>query len=293
MRRWLGCAILALGLAACGGTDGDGGGRDNVGGQDAIPEAVTDVPADTGSADGALDWGSADQLSPDVAEITPDVVEITPDAAPEAEPAPEPGPDVAEPAPDVAPDLPPVDTTPSVTPIGTLTVNCAVPAVLDASKASDMMYMYGHFGDLVQQYGITGTVGGVDITTYPEKMYYGTHPPVGQGSYVSLVQASMTDALAPVYSVRVDFDPDTAVKAGSVWGLGLDAGDAFALLLFHTSLQEYCVKAIGVGGSLTFSAASNVTAVEGGSFSVAGSMDMGDPHDLPGLCDEGVLPCCP
>jgi len=289
MRQGLQGAVLALLFAAAGCGGGDGGNGEH----DTAPEAQVDVVADPGSGDAALDWGNPDHDPVDVVPDLPAPDADAVDAAPEAEPNPEPVIDTVEPAPEVVPDAEPIDTTPSVTPIGTLTVNCAVPYVLDASKATDMMYMVKHFGDMVQQYGITGTVGGVDLTTYPEKMYYGTHPPAGQGSYVSLMQASMTDALAPVYSVRVDFDPDTAVKTGSVWGLGLDAGDAFALLLFHTSQTAYCVKAIGVGGSLTFQSAVNVTALEGGSFTVTGSMDMGDPHDLPGLCDEGVLPCCP
>ncbi len=299
LRGRCGAALALLFLvAACGGGDGGADGRDVT----ANPGA--DVTVDPGAGDTAFDWGGKDQAAPDVAPDAPapdvvDAVEPTPDATPEVEPDPEPVIDTAEPLPEVTPDVAPIDTTPSVTPVGTLAVNCAVPYVLDASQATSMMYMAMHFGDLVQSWCITGTVGGLDVTQvapgqeYPEKMFYGSHPAAGQGSYVSLMQASMNDALAPVYSVRVDFDPDTAVKAGSVWGLGLGAGDAFAMLLHHTSQTEYCVQAVGVGGSLTFSAASNVTAVEGGSFTVAGSMDMGDPHDLPGLCDEGLLPCCP
>jgi len=300
MRAWLACvgAVLALGAVACGSSDGSGGASG--------PDATVDAASDPGSPDASFDWGASDPGAAEEAVPEPTVDTASDPGAPDAvEPdtadlsdvalaESEPGPEVVEPAPDV----PALDTTPSVTPIGTFAVNCAVPYVLDASQASNTMYMVLHFGDLMQQYCITGVVGGVDVTQvapgqeYPEKMYYGSHPPAGQGSYVSLMQASMTDSLQPVYSVRVDFDPDSAVKPGSTWGLGLDAGDAFAMLLHHTSLADYCVMAVGVGGSLTFSAASNVTAVEGGSFTVAGSMDMGDPHDV-GLCGADGLPCCP
>ena len=61
--------------------------------------------------------------------------------------------------------------------IGTLTVDCSVPFVLDASRRDDYAYMVQHFGDLIQEWGITGSVDGHDITAFPEKMYFGMHPP--------------------------------------------------------------------------------------------------------------------
>jgi len=168
-----------------------------------------------------------------------------------------------------------------------------VPFVLDASRVSEMAYMIEHFSDLIQQYGITGTVRGVDITAYPEKMYYGQHD---AGNMLSLVQFSMTAALDPEYSVKVDFSPDTEVITGAVWtvGVGVNPQEAIAGLIRHTSQSTMCLFAFGTAGQLTFSAASGCDQVDGGSFSVSGSMLMSNPWDVVDLCSEmpPELPCC-
>ncbi|MBW1871408.1 MAG: hypothetical protein JRJ19_05050, partial [Deltaproteobacteria bacterium] len=86
--------------------------------------------------------------------------------------------------------------------IGTLSVDCDVPFVLDASQVTSMAYMTSHFDDLVQAYCITTTVGGVDITSYAEKMYYGSHSAAGTPAadvVLSLNQQSMTGLMAPAY----------------------------------------------------------------------------------------------
>jgi hypothetical protein len=96
--------------------------------------------------------------------------------------------------------------------------DCDVPYVLDASQLRDQSYALSHFGDLVQQYCITGTVDGSDISSFPEKMYYGQHD---AGETLSLIQTSMTSALSPAWSVKVDFAPDSSVTPASVWHVAL------------------------------------------------------------------------
>jgi len=184
--------------------------------------------------------------------------------------------------------------------IGSLEVDCDVPFVLDASRVTEMGYMTQHFDDLVQDYCIVTSVGGVDLTSYGEKMYYGSHSAAGtlpEDVVLSLNQQSMTGMLSPAYSVRVDFAPDTAVVADSEWTVGVEGetGEALAIVVEHQSLSEMCLFAIGYSGNLSFSDAVDVTQVEGGSFAVSGSMQMVDPEDVPGICAifESVLPCCP
>ena len=175
-----------------------------------------------------------------------------------------------------------------------LTVNCDVPYVLDASRVAEVEYMWLHFNDLIQQYGITGMVRGVDITAYPEKMYYGQNDSAGT---MSLVQVSMADALTPEYSVKVDFFPDTDVVTDAVWtvGVGINPGEAIAGLIRHPTAQTMCLFAIGSSGQLTFSAATGCDQTEGGSFSVSGMMLMINPWDAATLCQEMPpnLQCCP
>ncbi|MBW1873294.1 MAG: hypothetical protein JRJ19_14585, partial [Deltaproteobacteria bacterium] len=138
------------------------------------------------------------------------------------------------------------------------------------------------------------------ITSYAEKMYYGSHSAAGTPAadvVLSLNQQSMTGLMAPTYSVRVDFQPDTAVTSGSIWTVGVDgeANQAMAIVVKHNSLTDMCLFAIGYNGDLMFSNVSNVTQVEGGSFSIAGAMQMVNPGDLPGICEifEGIISCCP
>jgi hypothetical protein len=178
-------------------------------------------------------------------------------------------------------------------PADVLAVDCDVPFVLDASKVSDMAYMTGHFGDLVQQYGISGTVQGVDITGFPEKMYYGMHD---SGNTLSLLQVSMNASLGPEYSVRIDFSPDTDVSTGAMWtvGVGINPKEALVGLIRHLSASSMCLFAMGTAGQLTFSAAEGCTNVEGGSFSVSGQMNMANPWDVADACSNTPpnLPCC-
>jgi len=293
--------VMAWGLAACSGGDG-GGGQ----GQEVTPQEEAADVTEAAEEAGILEWGGAEAetgtgTETDTGTETVTATETVTEAEPEtaAEPVTETVPEaVAETAAEAVPEavvetaaeaVP--ETVVEVTHLGTLSVNCDVPYVLDASKASDMMYMVSHFGDLVQAYGIVGSVDGNDLTAYPEKMYYGSHPAAGQGSYVSLVQVSMTDGMAPTFSVRIDFNPDYAVSAGSNWEVGSGAGKAVALVLKHTSQTEYCLLAVGYAGSLHFDTATGVTQVEGGSFKVSGSVEVGDPHDVAGTCGPS-LQCC-
>ncbi|MFO8071534.1 MAG: hypothetical protein R6V85_06625 [Polyangia bacterium] len=175
---------------------------------------------------------------------------------------------------------------------GTLAVDCDVPFVLDDSKTDQTSYMTMHFGDLVQQYGITGTVDGADIAAFPEKMYYGSHHP-GE-PLLNLVQLSMTDGMSPRYSVKIQFSPDSDVTAGSEWTFGDADRELVAVVIEHLSMSEICMLAYGWEGALAFDAAENVTQLEGGSFSVTGELDVVDPSTVSGLCEqfESVLPCC-
>lgn len=286
--------LLASGTVACG-SDG-GGPADACGLGDTLVVCGTDVPdavdagrdttADTGRDATVPDEGATDVPATDVPPA--DAPADTPAAdLPPADEGPADAPANDVPAPDAG-----TDEGPAPTPVGRLTVNCDVPGVLDASKAGDMLYMTSHFGDLVQQWGITGTVAGVDLTAFPEKMYYGTHPV--DEAYLTLTQASMTDGLQPVYSVRIDFVPDSAVTAGSAWGVGLEDGQAVATVVKHNGTSSLCVLAMGLGGTLTFAKAAGVTQVEGGSFAVSGAFDVVDPHDVAGVCESlGAGGCCP
>ena len=176
----------------------------------------------------------------------------------------------------------------------TLNVDCNVPYVLDDSQASSVGYMTGHFGDLVQEYCIIGSVRGDDLNSYDEKMYFGTHPP--NDNILSLMQSSMASIMSPTFSVKVNFWPDTAVTNGSKWAVTTapEEGNALAIVLKHASRNDYCLYGIGYGGTLEFSNVNNVTSVEGGSYSVNGTMEIANPTEIPGICDifEGLTSCC-
>jgi hypothetical protein len=152
--------------------------------------------------------------------------------------------------------------------------------------------MMSHFGDLVQEYCIVGQVAGVDVTQYVEKMYYGTH--AADEPVLSLMQVGMTDGLTPQLSIKIDFTPDATVTAGSLWSVGSEEGTAMLGVIRHTSLEEGCLLGVGGAGSLEFGNVMNPTALEGGSFSVSGSVEVADPSSIPGLCEqfEDSYPCC-
>lgn len=233
----------------------------------------TETP-DSGDESEPIDSGLADQQNEDTTTVT-----------------------------DVSEDTHPVDGQVDVEPVeytslGTLTVDCQVPFVLDASQVTSMPYMTSHFGHLIQQYGITGIIDGQDITAFPEKMYYGAHMPahLQPNDLLSLVQISMASVTQPTYSVRIDFRPDTAVTTGSTWNVGLEENQAVAALFKHISTSQLCLMSMGIGGKLTFQSATNTTQVEGGSFHVVGTMNMVAPEEVPDLCDMAAqlnTPCCP
>lgn len=265
--------LLALALALTTGCGGDN--TADTGGSGGATDAGMDVESDTAANDAAANDAAPDQAAEDAnlpdAE-TPDVINDT--STPDADAA-----------------------SVEYTSMGTLAVDCDVPFVLDASKVTNMPYMTSHFGDLVQDYGITGVIGGQDITTFPEKMFYGMHtPPTADPSdLLSLTQLSMQTVSDPRFSVRVDFQPDTDVTPGSTWPVGIDNGQAAAVLFRHVSATQLCMMSIGVGGSLTFQTATNVTTVEGGAFHVVGSINMVVPEEVPDICDiaqAGGFPCC-
>ena len=173
--------------------------------------------------------------------------------------------------------------------MGTLTVtNCDVPFVLDATKVSNMSYMTSHFGDLVQQYCITGTVGGVIIESYPEKMYYGSHS--ASPAALSLTQIGMTSSMVPQYSVKIDFEPDSNVTTGSAWTVGTQA--VAAVIKFPTA-QTTCLFGWGDSGALTFGTVSNVTATEGGTFTLSGTIAVVKPDATVCSSMPVSVPCCP
>jgi hypothetical protein len=173
--------------------------------------------------------------------------------------------------------------------MGTLTaVNCNVPFVLDATKISNMSYMTSHFSDLIQKYCITGTVGGAVLESYPEKMYFGSHS--ASPATLSLTQMSMASVTSPQYSVKIDFEPDSNVTTGSAWTVGTEA---VAAVINHPTAQTTCLFGWGDSGTLTFGTVSNVTATEGGAFTLSGTIVVVKPDAS--LCSAmpASLPCCP
>jgi len=288
-------------LAACEGGDGGNGSGADV----PAPADSGAPPADTG---GPLDIPGPPEDVPappedvpvappeDVPVTPPEDVPVTPPEDVPATPPDVPQPtDVPAPPPDVpaVPDVPAADVPAAVG--DRLTVDCAVPYVLDGSRVSDMSYIALVFEYLIQQYCITGTFQGADITAFPEKMFYGSHLPTDE--VLTLTQLSLQNMLEPPrFSVRVDFFPDTAVTPGSRWDVGLDEGDAVAFILGHPSAQTVCLRALATGGSLQFAGALNVTQTEGGSFRVAGTLDMVPARDVPDACEifaASGLACCP
>lgn len=268
--RFIFLTVFAAALAACGSDDSS---------DDTSPRPDAGSGADTGD-DAAQDATTQDTGAPDAsgdapADVGTDVLDAAQDVAPEA-----------------APDAPL-----NLTPMGTLTVDCDVPFVLDASKVTNSTYMAGHFNDLIQEYGITGTIGGQDITAYPEKMYYGMHAPAGAdpNDVLSLLQLSMESITKPSFSVRIDFQPDSDVTTGSTWPIGLEPGQAPVLLFAHPTSNSLCTYSVGMGGSLSFVDAVDVTQVEGGSFHVTGTVEMFEPEGVPDLCAVMAsinAPCC-
>ena len=292
-------AALTL-VVACEGDGASGGGAADTSHASDVSLAGDGTPlADTGTSDTAAPLGDAvgdavgDAAAPEDVPSPPADVPAPPEDVPgPPEDAPAPPADVPAPPADVPADVPPAEDVP-LPPAETLTVACTVRYVLDESQATDMVYMALHFGDLVQQWGIEGTVRGVDLTAFPEKMYYGAHPP--DGDLLSLIQVSMLAGLVPAYSVRVDFFPDTAVVTGSEWGVGVDEGDAQAVVVRHDGTSSLCLFAMGIEGALTVISASGVDATEGGAFRVTGSMQMADPAGVEGACElfaASGIPCC-
>lgn len=310
VRRTLGSVavvgLLVLLLAACegsggsggfdaggGGGGGDTGGAADVGGSpdvraDAAPGADSAGPADVPpGGDAPVDVGGP----PDVPIDAPGIADLPPPA------------DVPEPA-DLAPDVPPspdVPVEPDVAlsdvpppPRNELTVDCAVPYILDGSRLQDLAYISEHFGHLIQQYCITGSYEGTDIASFPEKMYYGSHLP--GDDVLTLTQISMQSLLEPPrFTVRVDFLPDSAVLPGSVWAVGLEDGNALGVLLGHPTQETVCLRALATGGSLTFGAVTDATLPEGGAFVVAGTLDLTPAVEVEDACAifaESGLPCC-
>ncbi len=178
--------------------------------------------------------------------------------------------------------------------IAGLTVACDVPYMLDGAKvaASDQLYLATHFAHLVQKYCVTGVVLGADIAADAEKMFFGTYAK-GQAG---LTQTAMKPGLTPTYSVKFEFVPDSAVKTGATWGVGLNENGETARVAVYKYLtaSQACLFAIGTGGKLVFSAAKNTTA-EGGTFSVSGNVSVTAPKDVPTVCDDAAntsAPCC-
>jgi|GEM_PF-5089336 hypothetical protein len=174
-----------------------------------------------------------------------------------------------------------------------LTIGCDVPYVLEASKVSDIAYMTSHFAHLMQQFCITGIVEGADLTNYPERMFYGQHD---SGNTLSLVQTSMTALLAPAYSVRIDFIPDTGVTTGATWTVGiggLTTNEALVAVIRYDGLAP-CLWRTGTSGQIKFSKVKDVTLIEGGSYEATGAAMLSNPWDISGFCSETApeLPCC-
>ena len=246
---------------------------DTAGAVDAADVAAP--PADEGTAE---DPGPLPDvpLEPD----TPAAEDVLPDTAPP--------PDVGEE--DTGPTGPDIQAPPP----GELAVNCAVPYVLDAEKMQkqDVPYLMEHFAHLMQDYCMVGTVLGVEVHSYAEKMYFGSH---AKGSpALTLQQSSMDKGLLgpdPKYTVQVTFDPLSAFTEGSAWTVG---DGATVLMLQHDGLEGLCTAGFGTGGTLTVTQAEGVQEDEGGSFTVEGTMAIEPAEDVPGVCAMVAMmaPCC-
>jgi hypothetical protein len=179
-----------------------------------------------------------------------------------------------------------------VTTAGITLTSCNVPYALNAAKLGDQAYLASHFSHLIQQYCITGIVRGANLAVDPEKMYYGSHAT----GVATLTQIAFTSGMMPTYSVKINFKPDSAMKAGSVWGAGLveTPNEAIVAVYKHLSASSQCLFGIGTGGKITVASASNMTA-EGGTFNVSGNINVADPKDIQVVCDEAAgtsAPCC-
>ena len=169
--------------------------------------------------------------------------------------------------------------------------SCSIPYVLDASKVSDVIYMTSHFDHLVQQYCITGSYDGQDFTAFPEKMVYGQHNGAG---VISLVQVSMSAGLAPTWTVKLDFDPDTDFTAGSIWkpvATDPDTPQVSIALLKHEG-TTICVEAVARTGEVSVVKAENCTLLEGGTFELQGTVGMVAPQRAGDYCTRSTVPCC-
>ncbi len=179
------------------------------------------------------------------------------------------------------------------TSIGSLSVDCALPYLLDGGRLGDQAYLMQHMDALLQQYCITGTVDGTDIAADPMVMAYGLHYP--SDPVVAVAQTAMANVSTPTYGVEIDLMPDSAITEGSVWDAGILENQAMALVMEFLDASSACVFGIGRGPSLTTTNVSNVTAVEGGSLTIAGSIDVVDPTEVEGLCGDlaaAGVPCC-
>ncbi|MBU1431153.1 hypothetical protein KKF91_11500 [Myxococcota bacterium] len=267
-------ALPLLTLCACDDDDGQAPASD----LGALRDAT--VLKDAARVDGAQDQGLADAtpVAPDATPVEPDAAPAGPDAAPVEPDAAPVEPDAAPVEPDAAPAGPDqgleVDAGPQGDVLGTLAVNCAVPYVLDAAQVSDGGYMAMHFEHLVQQYCVTGDLHAVALNEHPEKMFYGTH---AQDGVVSLQQVSMSAFLAPQFSVRLDFAPDADIVAHAPWVVDDSGTQAMAMLIEHKDLTGVCLRGVGVEGTLSFDEAVNLTATEGGRFTVAGQITIARP----------------
>ncbi len=178
----------------------------------------------------------------------------------------------------------------------TLSFECTVPYILDDAQVADINYMTSHFSHLIQEYCIVGAYDGFDINAFPEKMFYGSHD---AGNTLKLTQISMgaSPTLEPQWSVKVEFTPDTDFVTGASWTAavgGLNPPEAIVGLILHLGGSNVCLKAIGTTGTFNVVSAVDSTAIEGGSFTLTGQVQLTDPWDFLDYCSSTPpeLPCC-
>ncbi len=176
--------------------------------------------------------------------------------------------------------------------------NCNVPYVLDGAQVGDQAYLGSHFAHLIQQYCVTGDYDGVDIASYPEKMYYGQHSAL-PGTTVTFTQISMSlsPSLTPEWTVKLDFNPDSSFTNGSVWNAavgGVSPPEVNVGLIKHLGGSNLCLEAIGTAGNVTVTDPVDCNLQEGGSYSISGVVQLTNPWDLSDYCSQtpANLPCC-